>query len=87
MEKRLILCEGKTDAILLSYYLKHILCCRYAQNRNRKFPDLDRIGLTEWYIDDKGALAIIAIQGHTFLHACAGKRRIRNLYCRHVAKR
>ena len=68
MIKRVILCEGKTDAILLSYYLIEILQCQYIRNR-KIFPNIIQDRVTEWYEDKNGYIAICAIQGNKFLEA------------------
>ena len=62
---KVILCEGKTDAILLSYYLEKVSGWKYSKKMPKNFtikPDNDNQSVN-CYIKDSDQLLICAVGG------------------------
>ena len=62
---KVILCEGKTDAILLSYYLEKVSGWKYSKKKPKNFtikPDNDNQSVN-CYIKDSDQLLICAVGG------------------------
>ena len=86
---KLILCEGTTDAILLSYYLERIAGWKYS----RKAPpnlDIKALNGTEtvnWYRKDDNYLLISAVGGKdNFRHFLQVGLHLRYLMQMHLTK-
>lgn len=69
--KSLILCEGKTDAILISYLLCKQWGWSYISSKNKKFKNY-QIDVSEknnesaeWYIKDNNEVLICGVGGNT----------------------
>lgn len=67
----IILCEGDTDAILISYYLRNLMNYQYMNKIPKHLPKLNHINKSLlWYKNDKSPyLAICSIGGSDFCHA------------------
>src|SRR5690348_2507844 len=65
----LILCEGKTDAILVSYFLCKTLQYKFQKKAPLKIKDVDQVNESiNWYENDKGRmLAIWGVGGYSNL--------------------
>ena len=63
----IILCEGETDAILISYYLEKTLHYKHDKQLSRDMPKLSMVEVLNGYKDDNGScLAIGSIGGNDF---------------------
>ncbi len=67
----IILCEGETDAILISYYLKNLMSFQYINSTPKKVPKLNNVNnQIQWYKGNRNQyLAICPIGGSDFCHA------------------
>lgn len=66
---KLILCEGETDAILISYYLENTLNFRFIKENPVSAPSLNKISrIMNWYKNENEIyLAICPIGGSNFI--------------------
>lgn len=60
---KLILCEGETDAILLSYYLEKVAGWKYSKKRPIDIVKKQENESVNWYKKDKDYLLICAVGG------------------------
>ena len=64
---KLILCEGKTDAILLSYYLEKVAGWKYTTKSpsGLKFKKSNENESVDWYRKDQDCLLICGVGGNS----------------------
>lgn len=64
--KSVILCEGKTDAVLLSYYLIKVHGWKFDRNIKMRIPVLNNTNSNQdWYKKDNDQLLILAVGGNS----------------------